>query len=635
MVGKIAENATAATGNEAMNQNGAPGHLRLLTCGSVDDGKSTLIGRLLYEVGAVPDDQFTALERDSSKFGTTGGEVDFALLVDGLQAERAQGITIDVAYRFFATPVRSFIVADAPGHEQYTSNMATGASTADLAIVLVDARKGILTQTRRHAYIASLLGIAHIVLAVNKIDLVDYDSAVFERISADFKALTADHGFSSICAIPVSASKGDNVTQASARMDWYDGPTILSHIETVRVDDQRIAAPFRFPVQSVNRAPSGARGYCGMVASGAIRVGDKIVIARSGQLATVKRITLGDEELERAQADQSVTLVLEEERDISRGELLAAPEDRPHLADQFEAKIVWFSDQPLLPGRQYLLRTETNELPATVSALKYKVDVSSFTHEAAKHLVCNDIGVANIALRTALPFDSYQENPTTGAFVLIDRLTGATLAAGMITHPLWRAANVHLQALDIDRKARSAQLNQKPLVLWFTGLSGSGKSTIANLLEKRLHSQGLHTYLLDGDNIRQGLNRDLGFTEEDRIENIRRVAEVARLMADAGLIVLVSFISPFAAERRWARERMEPGDFVEVFVDTPFNECVRRDPKGLYAKARAGKVGNLTGVDSLYEAPFSPDIHLRTMERQPELLVEDIIKWLKAGDYLT
>ena len=609
--------------------------LRFLTCGSVDDGKSTLIGRLLFDTKLIFEDQIASLESDSRRHGTAGEDLDFALLVDGLEAEREQGITIDVAYRFFATPKRKFIVADTPGHEQYTRNMATGASTADLAVVLIDARKGVLTQTRRHSFIASLLGIRHVVLAVNKIDLVGYDKAVFDRIVSDYMQFAGDLGFETIRPIPISARFGDNVVEPSGNMPWYDGPSVLQHLEDVPVGDDLEAAPLRFPVQYVNRPNLDFRGYCGTLASGQVRVGDQVVEARSGRAGKVARILLGEVDLEEARAGQSVTLTLEEEIDISRGDMLVAPDARPQVADQFEARLVWFSEQPLLPGRQYVLRTETAEVPATVSALKYALDINTFAHEAAKSLVLNSVGMVNLSLGAPIPFDPYSDNRSTGGFILIDRMTNATLAAGMITHPLWRATNVHWQALDINRNARAEQKHQKPAVLWFTGLSGSGKSTIANLLEKRLHADGRHTYLLDGDNVRHGLNRDLGFTDEDRVENIRRVGEVAQLMTDAGLIVLVSFISPFQAERRMARELVGDGDFVEIFVDTPFEECARRDPKGLYAKALSGEIRNFTGVDSPYEVPQNPNIRLETTEKTPDQLVEQIIDWLKANGFVS
>jgi bifunctional enzyme CysN/CysC len=605
--------------------------LRFLTCGSVDDGKSTLIGRLLSDTRQIFEDQLAALERDSRKHGTTGDDVDFALLVDGLEAEREQGITIDVAYRFFATPKRKFIVADTPGHEQYTRNMATGASTADLAIVLVDARQGILRQTRRHSVIASLLGIRHIVLAVNKIDLVDFDKAVFDTIVADYGQFSQTLGFRSVAAIPMSARYGDNVSKRSENMAWYDGPTLIEHLETVVVDDVANELPFRFPVQYVNRPNLDFRGFAGTIASGSIARGDEVVVAKSGTSVNVKRIVAHGGDLERAVAGQAVTLVLDEEVEVSRGNLLVARSARPHVADQFAANIVWFDEQALLPGRSYILRTETDQASATVTDLKYRLNINDFAQEAAKSLGLNEVGVVNISTRSPIAFDPFAENRSTGAFILIDRITNATVGAGMIQHSLRRADNIHWQLLDVDKRARAALKGQRPAVFWFTGLSGSGKSTIANLLDKKFHATGRHTYILDGDNVRHGLNRDLGFTDADRVENIRRVAEVAKLMADAGLIVIVSFISPFKAERRLARELMS-GEFVEVFVDTPFEECAKRDPKGLYARALKGEIKNFTGVDSPYESPENPEIHLKTLGRTPEEMVEMVERWLIERD---
>jgi bifunctional enzyme CysN/CysC len=602
--------------------------LRFLTCGSVDDGKSTLIGRLLYDTKLIFEDQLAALEKDSRKHGTTGDDIDFALLVDGLEAEREQGITIDVAYRFFATPKRKFIVADTPGHEQYTRNMATGASTADVAVVLVDSRTGIIRQTRRHSFIASLLGIRHVVVAINKIDLVGYDQAVFDRITADYKEFAKDLGFETITPIPMSARYGDNVTSRSQNTTWYDGPTLLDHLETVPVDRVGVDAPFRFPVQLVNRPNLDFRGFSGTIAAGTVYKGDPVVVAKSGKASTVARIVTYDGDLETAEAGQAVTIVLEDEVEVSRGNMLVSPSARPHVADQFTADIVWFDEQPMMPGRTYVLRTETDQAPASITELKYRIDVNTFSHDAAKTLDLNEIGSCNISVQQPIAFDSYTDNRATGAFILIDRLTNRTVGAGLIRHPLRRASNVHWQALDVDKQARAAMKHQKPAVLWFTGLSGSGKSTIANLLEKKLHTDGRHTYILDGDNVRHGLNRDLGFTEEDRVENIRRVAETAKLMADAGLIVLVSFISPFRAERRMARELMPQGEFVEIFVDTPFEECAKRDPKGLYAKAKRGEIKNFTGVDSPYEAPEAPELHLATVGKTPEELVEAVEQWL-------
>ncbi|WP_420963559.1 sulfate adenylyltransferase subunit CysN [Brucella sp. IR073] len=613
--------------------------LRFLTCGSVDDGKSTLIGRLLYDTKLLFEDQLAVLQNDSRKHGTNGGDIDFALLVDGLEAEREQGITIDVAYRFFATPKRKFIVADTPGHEQYTRNMATGASTADLAIVLVDARQGILTQTRRHSFIASLLGIRHIVLAVNKIDLVNYSQDVFERIVAEYRAFADKLGFATIQPIPISARYGDNVTLKSSKLDWYDGPALLPHLETVALDDKNTGTPFRFPVQYVNRPDQNFRGFAGTVASGTIAVGSPVVVAKSGKASRVKRIVTMDGDLQEAVEGQAVTIVLDDEVEVSRGNMLVAPENRPDVADQFAAHLVWFGEEPMIPGRSYLIRTETDHASVTITDLKHRIDVNSFAEEAAKSLALNEVGVCNLSTGEPIAFDPYGKNRSTGSFIIIDRMTNATVGAGMIDFALRRASNVHWQALDVDKKARAAQKHQRPAVLWFTGLSGSGKSTIANQLERHLHSLGKHTYILDGDNVRHGLNRDLGFTAEDRVENIRRVGEVAKLMADAGLIVLVSFISPFRAERQLARELMDEGEFIEIFVDTPIEECIKRDPKGLYARALAGEIRNFTGVDSPYERPDNPEIHLTTSGTTTEELVVKIEKYLAEqsiiGDYST
>ncbi len=606
--------------------------LRFLTCGSVDDGKSTLIGRLLSDTKQIFEDQLAALERDSRKHGTTGEDVDFALLVDGLEAEREQGITIDVAYRFFATPKRKFIVADTPGHEQYTRNMATGASTADLAIVLIDARQGVLRQTRRHSIIASLLGIRNIVLAVNKIDLVGFDRVTFDRIVAEYRDFARDLGFESIEPIPMSARYGDNVSVRSERLAWYQGPTLIEHLETVPVDSASAEQPFRFPVQYVNRPNLDFRGFAGTVASGSVSRGDEVVVAKSGRSAHVKRIVSYGGDLQKAIAGQAVTLVLDEEVEVSRGNMLVQPDARPQVSDQFAANLVWFDEQALLPGRSYILRTETDEASATVTELKHRLNINDFAEEAAKSLEMNEVGVVNISTRTPIAFDAFAENRSTGAFILIDRITNATVGAGMIQHALRRAENIHWQSLDVDKRARSDMKHQRPAVFWFTGLSGSGKSTIANLLEKKLAATGRHTYLLDGDNVRHGLNRDLGFTDADRVENIRRVAEVAKLMADAGLIVLVSFISPFRAERRLARELMAGGEFVEVFVDTPFEECARRDPKGLYARALRGEIKNFTGVDSPYEPPENPEIRLQTVGRTVEEMVDILDDWLAERD---
>ncbi|HET7411746.1 MAG TPA: sulfate adenylyltransferase subunit CysN, partial [Pararhizobium sp.] len=590
--------------------------------------KSTLIGRLLYDSKLIFEDQLATLERDDAAHGTAGGVIDFALLMDGLEAEREQGITIDVAYRFFATEKRKFIVADTPGHEQYTRNMATGASTADLAVVLVDARQGVLTQTRRHSFIASLLGIRHIVLAVNKIDLVGYARTAFDGICSAYAEATGGLGFASVQAIPLSARFGDNVTRRSEHTPWYDGPTLLEHLETVAVDTADAGRPFRFPVQYVSRPDADFRGFAGEIAGGSIRTGDAVVATKSGVESTVARIVTADGDLDEAGEGQAVTLVLADEIEVSRGNMLAKPRERPHVADQFACNLIWFGEKPLLPGRSYLLRTETDQTEASVTELKYRIDVNSFAHEAAKALKLNEIAVCNVSTRQPIVFDAYAENRATGSFILIDRMTNATVGAGMILFPLRRAENIHWQAIEIDREAHAAQKQQSPKVLWFTGLSGSGKSTIANLVEKRLHAEGRHTFILDGDNVRHGLNRDLGFTDADRVENIRRVAEVARLMSDAGLIVLVSFISPFRSERRLARQIMKEGEFVEIFVDTPIEECIRRDPKGLYKKALSGGIKNFTGLDSPYEAPEAAELRLVTEGRTPEDLVEEIWSYL-------
>lgn len=606
--------------------------LRFLTCGSVDDGKSTLIGRLLYDTKLIFDDQLVALESDSARHGTTGDDIDLALLVDGLEAEREQGITIDVAYRFFATPARRFIVADTPGHVQYTRNMATGASTADLAVLLVDARQGILPQTRRHAFIVSLLGIRHVVLAVNKIDLVGFSREVFEAITDEFDDFSKSLGFHGVVTIPMSARHGDNVTARSPNMPWYEGPPLLEHLETVE-PERRDESPMRFPVQHVIRPNADFRGFAGTVASGAIALGDRVIVAKSGRAANVRRLIVHGEDAGSAQSGDAAIVVLDDEIEVSRGNMLVDPGDRPHVADQFMANIVWFDDHAALPGRSYILRTECDQVNATITELKYRIDVNSFAHEAAKSLEMNEIGVCNLSTQAPIAFDEYERNRNTGSFILIDRLTNSTAGAGMIIHPLRRASNVHWQALDVDKDARAEMKHQKPVVLWFTGLSGSGKSTIANLLEKKLHARGRHTYVLDGDNVRHGLNRDLGFTEEDRVENIRRVGEVARLMVDAGLITIVSFISPFRAERRMVREMLEESEFVEIFVDTPFEECARRDPKGLYARALRGEIKNFTGVDSPYEVPERADIHLQTIGRDADSLAEELETWLEERGY--
>ena len=607
------------------------GLLKFLTCGSVDDGKSTLIGRLLYDCKLIYDDQMSALEKDSARFGTTGEKFDMALLVDGLQAEREQGITIDVAYRFFSTDRRKFVVADTPGHEQYTRNMATGASTADLAVLLVDARKGLLTQTHRHSFIVSLLGIRDVVLAVNKMDLVGWDQATFDAIAADYRALADRIGIPNVTAIPLSALTGDNVTQKSTAMRWYNGPTLLGHLETVEVAADRAALPFRMAVQWVNRPNADFRGYCGTVASGRIKPNDRIVILPSGRTSQIKRIVTMGGDLPDAAAGRAVTLTLADEIDATRGDIIAAETERPTLADQFAAHVVWMTDAPMLPGRSYLLSIGGNLVNAQVMNLKHKINVNTLEHAAATHLDLNEIGEVNIALDRAVAFDPYKENRETGAFILIDRLTNATVACGMIQFALRRATNVHWQATRVDKAARAGIKHQKPCVLWFTGLSGAGKSTIADLVEQSLTRAGRHTVILDGDNVRHGLNKDLGFTDEDRVENIRRVAEVAKLMVQAGLIVLVSFISPFRSERRMAREMVEADEFFEIYVDTPLEVCEGRDPKGLYKLARAGKLPNLTGIGSAYEAPEHAELVLTADSRKtPDALADEVLALLKS-----
>jgi bifunctional enzyme CysN/CysC len=605
--------------------------LRFITCGSVDDGKSTLIGRMLYDAQLVFDDHLAALRSDSARYGAAGhGEIDFALLVDGLEAEREQGITIDVAYRFFGTPRRSFIVADTPGHEQYTRNMATGASNAELAVILVDARKGVLTQTKRHSYICSTFGIKHAVLAVNKMDLVHYSEAVFARIVDDFRTFTRDLAFRAIVAIPLSARHGDNVTTPSEKMGWYRGKTLLDHLETVdtRSDDEQ--KPFRFPVAWINRPDADFRGLSGTVVSGAISQGERIVVAASGRQSSIARIVTYDGDAPQASAGEAVTLTLTDEIDVGRGDVLAKPEEmRPEIADQFAAHILWMDEEPLLPGRSYWLKAGTKTVAGQITALKYKVDVNTLAHEAARTLKLNEIGFCNIATSAPIAVDPFRSNADTGCFILVDRYTNATAGAGTISFALRRAGNLPLQAFSVDKLARAALLKQRPCIVWFTGFSGSGKSTIANEVERLLHARGIATYALDGDNVRHGLNRDLGFTDADRVENIRRVGEVAKLFVEAGLVVLCSFISPFAAERQMVRDLVAPGEFLEVFVDTPIEECIRRDPKGLYARAREGRLKNFTGIDSAYEPPQSPELVLRTSDRTPPELAAEVVASLE------
>ena len=587
--------------------------LRFITCGSVDDGKSTLIGRLLYDSKMIFEDQLAALEADSKKVGTQGGNIDFALLVDGLAAEREQGITIDVAYRFFSTDKRKFIVADTPGHEQYTRNMVTGASTADLAIILIDARKGVLTQTRRHSYLVSLMGIRKVVLAVNKMDLVDWSKDAFDRIAAEYRVFAAQIDLKDVLAIPISGLNGDNIAAKSAITPWYVGPALMNHLEDVEIDEAgRAAGPFRMPVQWVNRPNADFRGFAGQIVGGRLKPGDQIRIAPSGKMSTIARIVTKEGDLSEAIAGQSVTLTLADEVDCSRGDVIAAAGDPPESSDQFETTLIWMADEPALPGRSYWLKLGAKTVSATITDVKYKINVNTLEHIAGKVLELNEIAVCNLSLDQLVAFDAYDANPDMGGFILIDRASNATVGAGLIHFALRRAQNVHWQSMDVTRASRAEIKGQKPAVLWFTGLSGAGKSTIANLVEKKLHSLGRHTVLLDGDNVRHGLNRDLGFTDADRVENIRRVAEVAKLMTDAGLIVLVSFISPFRAERDMARAMLPDGEFYEVFVDTPLAEAEKRDVKGLYKKARAGQLKNFTGVDSPYEAPEHAEIHIDT-----------------------
>ncbi len=604
--------------------------LRFITCGSVDDGKSTLIGRLLYESKMLFEDQVAAVEADSKKWGTQGDDIDFALLVDGLAAEREQGITIDVAYRFFSTDRRKFIVADTPGHEQYTRNMITGASTADVAVILVDARKGLLTQTRRHSYLVSLIGIRKVVLAVNKMDLMDYSEAVFRDIEAQYRVYAGQIGLEDITAIPLSALRGDNMVQPSDRMPWYQGPTLLALLETIELDDIRLQVlPLRLPVQWVNRPNLDFRGFCGTVASGLIRVGERIRAQPSGRESRVARIVTASGDAPMAVSGQSITVTLEDEIDLSRGDVISAAAAPAEVADQFQATIIWMDDEPMLPGRSYLLKLGTRTVSASIAEPKYKINVNTMEHLAAKRLGLNEIGVCNLALNRVVPFDSYSENRDTGGFILIDRLSNNTVGAGMLHFALRRSHNIHLQHVDVTKEARAQRLGQRPVVLWFTGLSGAGKSTIANLVEKKLHAMGRHSYLLDGDNLRHGLNKDLGFTDADRVENIRRVAEVARLMVDAGLIVLTAFISPFRAEREMARSLVGDGEFIEIFVDTPLAVAETRDVKGLYRKARRGELSNFTGIDSPYEPPESPELVVNTVECTADEAAETVIALLQ------
>jgi bifunctional enzyme CysN/CysC len=606
--------------------------LRFITCGSVDDGKSTLIGRLLYDSKMIFEDQLAALAADSKRIGTQGRNIDFALLVDGLAAEREQGITIDVAYRYFTTEKRKFIVADTPGHEQYTRNMVTGASTANLAVILVDARKGVLTQTRRHSYLTHLLGIRSIVLAVNKMDLVNYAQATFDSIVAEYRVFADSIGIRDFLAIPISSLAGDNITAASSNTDWYEGPSLISHLETVEIDEtgaQRL--PFRMPVQWVNRPNLDFRGFAGLISQGCIRPGDAVRVLPSGRTSTVARVVTFGEDLGQAVAGQSVTLTLADAVDCSRGDVLAAAEDSPEIADQFEATLVWMADEELLPGRPYWLKLATQLVTATVYGPKYQINVNTLEHLAAKTLSLNAIGVANLSTDKPLVFESYEKSRELGGFILIDKISNATVAAGMLHFALRRSSNVHWQALDIDRDAHARLKLQRPRLLWFTGLSGAGKSAIANLVEKKLYALGKHSFLLDGDNVRHGLNKDLGFTDADRVENIRRIGEVAKLMTDAGLIVLTAFISPFRAERRMVREMSLPGEFIEIYVETPLEVAEQRDVKGLYKKARAGQLKHFTGIDSPYEPPEQPEIRVNTVETSAEEAADEIVAYVMRG----
>ena len=609
--------------------------LRFITCGSVDDGKSTLIGRLLYDSKMIFEDQLAALESDSKRVGTQGQEIDFALLVDGLAAEREQGITIDVAYRFFSTENRKFIVADCPGHEQYTRNMVTGASTADLAVILIDARKGVLVQTRRHSFLCHQLGIKNLVLAVNKMDLIGYDQAQYDAIIEAYRAFADSIGIENFTAIPISGLAGDNITTRSENMDWYDGPTLMEHLETVEVrSDANLAEPFRMPVQWVNRPNLDFRGFSGLVASGSLKVGNPVRVLPSGKTSTVSKIVLFDQEMEEAQAGQSVTICLADEIDCSRGSVLAEADSSPEVSDQFEATIVWLDDDPMLAGRAYAMKLASQTVSATVAEPKYEINIndpgSVGSQLAAKTLKLNAIGVAEVTTDKPIVFEAYTQNRALGGFILIDKITNRTVGAGMLNFSLRRAQNVHWQATTIDREEHANLKNQKPMVLWFTGLSGSGKSTIANEVEKALNRMNRHTFLLDGDNVRHGLNKDLGFTDADRIENIRRIGEVAKLMADAGLIVLTAFISPFRAERQMVRDMLPEGEFVEIFVNTPLKVAEERDVKGLYRKAREGKLKNFTGIDSPYEPPENPDITVNTVEMSPVEAAEHIVRSLGA-----
>jgi bifunctional enzyme CysN/CysC len=632
---KTGSDASVAQADAGIRLRVSKSLLRFNTCGSVDDGKSTLIGRLLYDSKALFDDQLATLEADSKKVGTRPGEIDYALLLDGLSAEREQGITIDVSYRFFSTEKRNFIVADTPGHEQYTRNMVTGASTADLSVILIDARKGILTQTRRHSVLVKLLGIRHVLLVVNKMDLVDYSREVFTKIETEYRAFAAENGLPDVTCIPISAVKGDNIIDRSAVMTWYEGPTLMHLLDNVEIDETRVRdLPLRLPIQWVNRPNHEFRGFAGTIVGGKIHKGETIRVQPSGRTSTVSRIVTFDGDLDEAVAGQSVTITLADEVDVSRGDLIVSAKDPAEVADQFEATIVWMNEAALLPGRSYFMKIGTKLATATISPLKYKINMNTMQRLAAATLELNEIGVCNLELDRSIPFDPYTINRDTGAFILIDRITNDTVGAGMLHFALRRASNVQWQALDVNKAGRSTLKGQNPCLLWFTGLSGSGKSTIANLVDKKLHSMNRHTYLLDGDNVRHGLNKNLGFTEVDRVENIRRVAEVARLMVDAGLIVSTAFISPFRAERQMARGLLEAGEFIEIFVDTPISVAEQRDPKGLYKKARRGELKNFTGIDSPYELPAQPEIRIDTTTTSPEAAAETIVNYLMDKEFV-
>jgi bifunctional enzyme CysN/CysC len=621
--------------NEYLKNHEHKSLLRFITCGSVDDGKSTLIGRLLYESKMLFEDQLAAVESDSKKFGTQGDEIDFALLVDGLAAEREQGITIDVAYRFFSTDRRKFIVADTPGHEQYTRNMVTGASTADVAILMVDARKGILTQTRRHSFLVNLIGIRHIVVAINKMDLVDYSEKTFNQIVEDYTEFAKQLGIQNITFIPISAFKGDNIIEPSERTPWYRGTTLMGFLETVEIDEERLQkSAFRMPVQWVNRPNLDFRGFSGQIAGGVVKPGDRIRVLPSGKESTVDRIVTRDGDLEQAVAGQSITITLADEIDISRGDLLVEATEPASVAKQFETTIVWMHEEPMLPGRTYLMKVGTKTVSATLTDIKYQVNVNTLEHTAAKKLELNGIGICTISLDQSIPFDPYTDNQDTGGFILIDRLSNYTVGAGLINFALRRSQNITMQHVDVNKEARSTLKHQKPCILWLTGLSGAGKSTIANLVEKKLFSMGHHTYLMDGDNIRHGLNKDLGFTDADRVENIRRIAEVAKLMVDAGLIVISAFISPFRSERDMAREMVEDGEFIEIHINTPLSVAEERDVKGLYKKARQGELKNFTGIDSPYEAPEKPECRLDTSSATAEECADQVIEYMRERGYI-